>query len=62
MLWNEAFKLMKQGYKIKLPSWGGFWYWDNEKQTIMMYCKDDTVLDIRDTEVVDYTFSNMNGL
>lgn len=59
MLWNEAFKLMKQGYKIKLPSWGGFWLWDNEKQTIMIHCKDKKVLDIRETEVVDYTFSNI---
>lgn len=59
MIWNEAFKLMKKGYKVKLPSWGGFWYWDSEKNTIMIYCKDDTILDIRETEVVDYTFSNI---
>lgn len=59
MIWNEAFKLMKKGYKVKLPSWGGFWYWDSKKNTIMMYCKDDMILDIRDTEVVDYTFTNI---
>ena len=39
MLWNEAFKLMKEGNKIKLPSWGGYWYWDNKKETIMMQCR-----------------------
>lgn len=23
---------MKAGHKVKLPSWGGFWYWDTEKR------------------------------
>lgn len=59
MKWNEAFKLMKQGNKIKLPSWAGYWYWDNKAQTIMMHCKNNTILDIRETEVVDYTLSNI---
>lgn len=59
MNWNEAFKLMKQGNKIKLPSWAGYWYWDEKVQTIMMHCKYNTILDIRETEVVDYTFSNI---
>lgn len=59
MLWNQVFKLMKQGHKIKLPSWGGYWYWDNKAKTVMMHCKDNRTLDIRETEVVDYTFSNI---
>lgn len=59
MNWNEAFKLMKEGHKIKLPSWSGYWLWDDKKQTIMIHCKDGKVLDIRCTEVVDYTFSNI---
>ena len=25
---SEAFEAMKQGSKVKLPSWGGFWFWD----------------------------------
>lgn len=28
----EALKVMKQGGKVKLPSWGGYWYWDKEKR------------------------------
>ena len=28
MNFNKAFDLMKQGTKVKLPSWGGFWCWD----------------------------------
>ena len=31
MKFEKAFKLMQNGEKIKLPSWGGYWYWDNEK-------------------------------
>ena len=37
MKFSEAFKLMKQGAKVKLPSWGGFWFWDPEKKTIIMH-------------------------
>lgn len=59
MNFNEAFKLMKQGNKVKLPSWGGFWYWSKEKQTIIMHTKDGEELDIRETQVPDYTFSNI---
>lgn len=32
MKFSEAFKMMKQGMKVKLPSWGGYWYWDQEKR------------------------------
>lgn len=66
MYWNEAFELMKQGEKIKLPSWGGYWCWDDEKQTIMIHCKPEDadkgqgpVLDIRETQRVEYTFDNI---
>lgn len=55
----EALKLMKQGYKVKLPTWGGYWYWDAEKETIMMHTKDDEELDIRETDRVEYTLSNV---
>ena len=66
MKFNEAFKLMKEGHKVKLPSWGGYWCWDEEKQTIMMYCKQEDVdrgqkspLDIRETQRVEYTLGNV---
>jgi len=26
---SEAFGLMKEGKKIKLPSWAGYWVWEN---------------------------------
>lgn len=30
MYFSEAFKLMESGLKVKLPSWGGYWYWSKE--------------------------------
>lgn len=66
MYFKEAFELMKQGAKVKLPSWGGYWCWDPEKQTIMMHCRPQDsdkgqgpVLDIRETERVEYTLQNI---
>lgn len=42
MKFERAFKFMMQsGEKIKLPSWGGYWYWDNEKKTVIMHTKDE---------------------
>ena len=32
MKFEEAFKMMKSGGKAKLPSWGGYWYWNPEKK------------------------------
>lgn len=34
MNFKEALKNMKKGIPMKLPSWGGYWYWDPEKETI----------------------------
>ncbi len=59
MRFDRAFKFMKQGAKLKLPSWGGYWYWSTEKQTIIMHTKDGKELDIRETQIPDYTFSNI---
>lgn len=59
MKFQEALKLMQEGKKVKLPSWGGYWYWDEEKKTVMIRCKDDTLLDIRETQVVEYTLLNV---
>lgn len=65
MKFAEAFELMKKGHKVKLPSWGGFWCWDEEKQTVLMHCRpgnSDTgnpVMDIRETQRVEYTLMNV---
>ena len=39
MKFNDAFIAMKRGAKVKLPSWGGYWYWDTDKETIMIQCR-----------------------
>lgn len=59
MTFEEAFKAMKDGKKVKLPSWNGYWCWDNEKKTIMIHCKDGEILDIRDTDDVNFTVNNI---
>lgn len=65
MNFDIALKMMKKGHKVKLPSWGGYWCWDDEKETIMMHCKPEEsdngkkVLDIRETQRVEYTLQNI---
>lgn len=59
MKFSEAFKMMKQGIRMKLPSWGGYWQWDEESQTILMYTKDGNCMDIRKTQRVEYTIQNI---
>lgn len=60
----EALKAMKNGAKVKLPSWGGYWYWDPELETVMIQCRPQDsdqgeLLDIRETQRVEYTLSNV---
>ena len=65
MKFSEAIKLMKDGKKMKLPSWGGYWTWDSEKETIVIHTREvdsDTgksELDIRETQRVEYTLMNI---
>ena len=59
MKFEEALKAMKSGSKIKLPSWGGYWYWSPEKETIIMHTKDGQEMDIRETQRVEYTIQNI---
>lgn len=66
MKFGEALELMKQGERVKLPSWAGYWCWDEEKETIMMHCRakdadkgQGDVLDIRETQRVEYTLKNI---
>lgn len=57
MEFREAFKAMRAGKKVRLPSWSGYWAWENG--TIMMHCHDGKVLDIRNTDDPAYTFTNI---
>lgn len=57
MNFGKALEALKQGYAVKLPHWKG--YWKREDNTVKMYCKDGAVLDIRETQDVFYTLSNI---
>lgn len=59
MKFTEALKNMKMGVPMKLPSWGGYWCWDEENQTVIMHTKDDVEMDIRETQRVEYTLDNV---
>ena len=59
MLFAEALKVMKGGRGVKLPSQGGYQWWDEESQTILMYTKDGGCMDIRETQKVEYTIQNI---
>lgn len=65
MNFSEAFKALKEGKKIKLKSWKGYWqiakdiYSKEGKYTVFMHCKDGRVLDIRDTQDVMFTLGNI---
>lgn len=67
MTFKEAFALMKQGKKVKLPLWHGYWYWDEDKKTVMIQCDQPdkhtgkTLLDIRETNYVDSTLTNITS-
>ena len=53
MKFSEAFKEMKSGIPVKLPPWAGYWWWDEESQTLLMYTKDGGCLDRRETQNVE---------
>lgn len=57
MEFREAWFYLLNGKRIKLPSWSGYWAW--EDNTIKMHGRDGEVIDIRNTDNVAYTFSNV---
>jgi hypothetical protein len=61
MKFKDALDYMRNsGGKVKLPSWGGYWEWDFDSETIMMHLKNGTtIMDIRESQDVLYTLSNI---
>lgn len=55
MIFKKAYEALKKGAKVKCPEWAGYWSW--EDGTIKMHCKDGLILDIRESENVDYTIN-----
>ena len=65
MKFEKALNLMQHGQPVKRPGWGGYWEWDDAKETIIMHCRkpdSDTgrdVMDLRETVRMDYTLRNI---
>lgn len=57
MKFEAAYNYLKRGHKIKLPEWGGYWYWNAETNSIRICTRNDEHLDIRETDNLDYTMS-----
>lgn len=57
LTFRNAYYQMLNGKHIALPSWKGYWAWENN--TIMMHTKDGESIDIRQTNNVAYTFGNI---
>ena len=57
MEFREAFNHMRDGRKVKLPNWKGYWEIDNN--TIMIHLSTGEVIDIRQTEDTIFTFMNV---
>lgn len=57
MEFKDAYAAMKCGSKVRRHGWQGYWEWDGT--TIWMHCRDGFVLDIRQTDDVNFTLSNI---
>lgn len=57
MNFASAFISLQRGHNIKRKHWGGYWKLENGE--IMMYCYDGKVINLKDTDDILYTISNM---
>lgn len=56
---KEIYSMLLNNKPVKRPSWAGYWKLNAEGDSILMYCKDGQVLDIRSTQRVMYTLDNI---
>lgn len=50
MDFKSAYSAMRDGKKVKRTRWGGYWEWDEQRQTIMMHCTPDNILPREEVE------------
>lgn len=55
MTFKEAFECMREGKRIRLPEWIGYWFMNG--CNIFIHCSDGKVMDIRETENTMETMS-----
>ena len=53
----SAYISMKRGHKVKRKHWEGYWIMENGE--VIMHCRDGRVINVRDSDDMDYTISNM---
>lgn len=59
MEFSKAFEALKQGKKIKLSHWKGYWQLENGK--VIMHCKNGEAIDLQDSKDIIYTLSNITS-
>lgn len=57
MHFQAAYSYMKRGHAVALPEWGGYWLWNEWAKTIDMHTRKGEIIDMRDSEDMDYTLS-----
>lgn len=57
---KDAFEALKEGKKIALPEWKGYWAKSPYGNTILMYCKDGRICNINGQ--MDDTFATMDNI
>ena len=56
MRFKEMLRPLREGKKVKLPTWGG--YWQKDGNEVMMHCHDGRVLNIRESDNIFRTLEN----
>lgn len=59
MEFSKAFEALKQGEKIKLSHWKGYWQLENGR--VIMHCKNGEAIDLQDSKDIIYTLSNITS-
>lgn len=59
MEFSKAFEALKQGEKIKLSHWKGYWQFENGR--VIMHCKNGEAIDLQDSKDIIYTLSNITS-
>lgn len=57
MKFEAALQALVRGFKIKRKNWTGFWQLEDGE--VMLHCKDGTIMDIRETQDIVFTLSNI---
>lgn len=57
MIFKNMLRPLREGKKVKLPFWSG--YWQKDGNEIVMHCHDGRVLNIRESDNIFWTLENI---